>query len=85
MELTDQEKNYKVAERAESDVKEHGSIEKAIAFLKAELASFDALWSKYSSDCLGHGITCTRLKIAYLERLDSKCERSECSHPNCFC
>lgn len=66
--MTEQEKNYKVKERAETNVKEHGSVQKAIQYLKSELEEMESLWSKYSSDCLGHGITCTRLKIRWLER-----------------
>jgi len=66
--MNKQEENYKVKERTEADVKKHGSIEKAIKFLKAELKEFESLWSEYSCDCLGHGITCTRLKISWLER-----------------
>ncbi len=73
--MSEQEKKYKVVERAENDVKEHGSIEKAITYLKAELVNFENMWSKYSSDCLGHGITCTKLKIVYLERkINSICQ-----------
>jgi hypothetical protein len=66
--MTKQEENYLVKERAETDVKEQGSVEKAIQYLKNELEEMEALWDKYSSDCLGHGITCTRLKISWLER-----------------
>lgn len=63
-----EEKRYLVKERAENDVKEHGSVQKAIKHLKIELEEMGALWSRFSSDCLGHGITCTRLKISWLER-----------------
>ena len=63
-----EEKRYLVKERAENDVKEHGSVQKAIKHLKIELEEMEALWSRFSSDCLGHGITCTRLKISWLER-----------------
>lgn len=66
--MTKQEENYLVKQRAENDVKEHGSVQKAIEFLKKELEEMEVLWSKYSSECLGHGITCTRLKISWLER-----------------
>ena len=66
--MTKQEENYLVKERAETDVKEQGSVQKAIQYLKTELEEMEALWGKYSSDCLGHGITCTRLKISWLER-----------------
>ena len=63
-----EEKRYLVKQRAENDVKEHGSVKKAIQHLKRELEEMEALWSRFSSDCLGHGITCTRLKISWLER-----------------
>lgn len=66
--MTKQEENYLVKQRAENDVKEHGSVQKAIEFLKKELEEMEVLWSTYSSECLGHGITCTRLKISWLER-----------------
>jgi hypothetical protein len=62
------EDNYRVKERAEAAVKKHGSIKKAIKYLKAELGEFENIWSKYSSDCLGHGITCNNLIISWLER-----------------
>jgi hypothetical protein len=66
--MTKLEEKYLVKQRAESDVKEHGSVQKAIQFLKIELEEMEALWGKYSSECLGHGITCTQLKISWLER-----------------
>lgn len=66
--MTKQEENYLVKERAENDVKKHGSVRKAIECLKTELEEMEALWSRYSSDCLGHGITCTQLKVSWLER-----------------
>jgi hypothetical protein len=62
------EKNYKVKERAEAAVVNHGSIEKAIRYLTAELKECEDLWSSYSSDCLGHAITCNRLLIDWLQR-----------------
>ena len=65
---TKQEENYLVKQRVETDVKKHGSVHKAIQYLKIELEEMELLWSKYSSDCLGHGITCTRLKISWLEQ-----------------
>lgn len=64
-----EEKRYLVKERAENDVKTHGSVKKALKHLKTELEEMESLWSRYSSDCLGHGITCTRLKISWLERV----------------
>lgn len=66
--MNKEEKRYLVKERVKEDVKEHGTIKKAINFLRQELEEMESLWSKYSSDCLGHGISCTRLKIFYLER-----------------
>ena len=66
--MTELESRYLVKERAESDVKDHGSVEKAILHLKFELEEMESSWGKYSSDSLGHGITCTRLKISWLER-----------------
>lgn len=68
MEMTKYEENYKVKERAENAIKEHGTIEKAITYLRLELNGFEDVWSSYSSDCLGHGITCNRLLISWLER-----------------
>lgn len=70
MEMTRTEKNYKIKERAEENINEHGSINEAIKYLKAELNGFEDSWSMYSSDCLGHGITCNRLLISWLERLN---------------
>jgi hypothetical protein len=66
--MTKLEENYKVKERAEAQVKEHGSIDKAIRHLKAELNGYEDAWGMYSCDCLGHGITCTGLLIDWLER-----------------
>ena len=68
MEMNKTEQNYKVAERAENAIKEHGTIEKAITYLKSELKGFEDSWSSSSSDCLGHGIICNRLLISWLER-----------------
>jgi hypothetical protein len=68
MEMNRTEQNYKIAERAEEAIKKHGTIEKAIDYLKSELKSFEDSWSSFSSDCLGHGITCNRLLISWLER-----------------
>lgn len=70
MEMTSNEKNYKIKKRASDKIKEHGSIENAINHLKNELNSFEDSWGTYSSDCLGHGITCNRLLISWLERLN---------------
>lgn len=67
--MNKQEENYKVKERTEADVIKYGSVKKALRHLKAELEEMESLWSMYSSDCLGHGITCTRLKISWIERM----------------
>jgi hypothetical protein len=61
-------KNYKIEERTEEDVKKHGGIEKAILFLESELSSFYNMWGMWSSDCLGHAIECTKLKISFLKK-----------------
>jgi hypothetical protein len=53
MEMNRTEQNYKIAERAEEAIKKHGTIEKAIDYLKSELKSFEDSWSSFSSDCLG--------------------------------
>jgi hypothetical protein len=69
LKITKLEANYLVEERANKDISIFGSIEDAIEALERELEEMESLWGKYSSDCLGHGITCTRLKISWLERL----------------
>jgi hypothetical protein len=50
------------------NLSQNAQHQKAIQYLKTELEEMEALWGKYSSDCLGHGITCTRLKISWLGR-----------------
>jgi len=75
--MTKQEASYLIKERAESDIKEHGSIQKAIQCLKNELEEMNALWSKYSCECLGHGITCTLLKISWLERMQLSIQKPQ--------
>lgn len=67
--MTKQEEYYLVKERAEADVRKHGSVENAIIYLKTRLEEMEDFWSKYSCDCLGHGIICTRLKISWLEHI----------------
>ena len=52
MEMNLTEQNYKVAERAENAIKQYGTIEKAIDYLKAELNGFENAWGSFSSDCL---------------------------------
>jgi len=61
------EENYKVQERSIAIVEKHGTVEKALSFLKADMNQMHDLWGMYSSDCLGHGITCTGLMIDFLE------------------
>jgi hypothetical protein len=67
--ISDLEKRYKIKERAEDVVKQHGSIENSLAYLKSELSDFENMWSKYSSEGLGHGISCNMLLIGWLERI----------------
>jgi hypothetical protein len=62
-----QEENYTIKERSIILIKEHGTVEKALSFLNADLNEMESMWSYYSCDSLGHGITCTRLLISYLE------------------
>lgn len=64
--MTTQEERYLVRERADADVKEHGSVANAIKHLRAELEEMESMWGRFSSECLGHGIICTKLKIAWL-------------------
>ena len=56
-----QEENYRIKERAGESIKKHGGAEEAITYIKRELKEFEDMWAEYSSDCLGHGITCNRL------------------------
>ena len=73
MEISAQEKNYRIPERADEAVQKHGSIDKALTFLKAELDGWEDAWGMYSSECLGHGITCNRLLVNWLERKKCHC------------
>jgi hypothetical protein len=71
--MTQQEEKYQIKERCESDVKEYGSVQNAIKAISEELEKAESFWGKFSSDCLGHEITCSRLKIRYLtEQLNGK-------------
>jgi hypothetical protein len=73
--MTQQEEKYRIKERCESDVKKYGSIENAIKSISEELEKMESSWSKFSSDCMGHGITCNRLKLRYLtEQSNGKTE-----------
>ena len=62
--------NYKVHERLNNDLV--GTTAEDLKKKYAEdLKEMESLWSKYSSDCLGHGLECTRLKLMVLnERLN---------------
>jgi hypothetical protein len=64
------EKNYLIKERSKKVIEKHGTVKKAIKHLKLELNEYEELWSMYSCDCLGHGITFNRLMISWLERVD---------------
>lgn len=66
------EKKYLIKERAEADVIKYGSVDLAIKSLELELDEMESLWSAYSSECLGHGITCTKLKISWLDSLNKE-------------
>ncbi len=68
LEMNRAEASYMVDVRSEKIVKEKGSIQNAISYLKSELTACNNLWSEYSCDCLGHAITCNRLMIGWLER-----------------
>jgi hypothetical protein len=68
VDISFEERRYLVKERSEKDIEKYGSAQKAIEVLISELEEMESLWSMYSSDCLGHGITCTRLKIQYIQR-----------------
>jgi len=61
------EENYCIPQRAKEEVEKYGSVVNALKYLKAELNSYEGLWSEYSSECLGHGIICTKLLIKNLE------------------
>jgi len=62
------ERDYRIAERADEAIKEHGSIESAISAIKIDLNDYESSWSKYSGDGLGHAITCNRLLLSWLKR-----------------
>ena len=61
--------NYMIKDRSEMAITKFGSIESAISNIRDELAKCNSLWSKYSSDCLSHAITCNRMMIDYLTAL----------------
>jgi hypothetical protein len=63
---TELEKNYLIEQRTKDTIKKYGSVENALNFHKKELEEMEGLWSKYSGDDLGHGITCTRLIVRRL-------------------
>lgn len=62
------ENNYRIEQRAQEHIALYGSVEKAIEHCEKELEEFENAWSKYSSDCLGHGITCNRLLLIRLKK-----------------
>lgn len=62
------ERNYKIKERSIDRINLHGSPEKAIEALQKDLHEMEDLWSLYSYDCVGQGITCTRLLISWISR-----------------
>ena len=67
-----QEEKYHIKERCKNDIKEYGSIGRAIKGISEELEILESSWGKFPSDCLGYGITCSRLKIRYLnEQLEN--------------
>lgn len=66
---TELEKRYLIKERVQEKILEHGSIEKAIKYLEAELNGFENYWSSCSYDCVGHAITCNRLLVSRLKEL----------------
>lgn len=69
MEMNKAEARYLVETRSNVYIEKHGSISKAIEVLELENNTYHDLWGKYSSDCLGHAIECTRLMIGWLKRL----------------
>lgn len=72
LEMNKSEANYLVDVRSAKYVEQYGSIDKAIKVLEAENNSYNDMWSAYSCDCLGHGITCTKLMIGWLKKLKLK-------------
>jgi hypothetical protein len=61
------EHKYKVKERVNETIDKYGGIDAALIHLKSELEEFENDWNLNSSDCLGHGITCNRLMIFFIE------------------
>lgn len=59
--------DYKIEERFEQRMEEHGTIQNVLKVVKKELDEFEDAWGMYSSDCLGHGITCNRLMLSYIK------------------
>lgn len=74
MQETVVEINYKIRERSNLLIEKHGSIDNCISVLEEQLNEFEDSWSLYSSECLGHGITCTRLLINWLNRMKDEKE-----------
>lgn len=68
MKMSIVEQSYNIEERAERVIREYGTSEKALSHLKIELECYEDSWSMYSSQCLGHAITCNRLLIRWIEK-----------------
>jgi hypothetical protein len=63
------EKRYLIEQRVKDRILEHGSVEKAIRYCKSELTECEDNWGSWSSDCVGHAITCNQLLIPRLTEL----------------
>lgn len=61
--------NYKIKESARRNIKDHGSVKKAITFLEIEYTDYEKLWSRYSSDCLAHAMNFNEKMIKFLKQL----------------
>ncbi len=61
------EQNYLIEQRVQERIKEHGSVQKAIAYCESQLKECEDNWGSYSYDCVGHAITCNRLLIPRLQ------------------
>ena len=75
--LTPQEEKYLILKRVYLDIQRYGAIDPAVDALEKELEQYESLWSCFSSDSLGHGITCVRLKINFLKRLKTQNEMQD--------
>jgi len=68
LEMNILEAEYNIKERCEESIKEHGTPEAALEYLQHELNDIENMWSKYSSDSLGYGITCSGLMITWIDK-----------------